>query len=369
MPMYKRLVLDATTGQMDAKLARELVYMTGAGTDWVRSFATTTDDMGNMHNITGYSALARGTDEALERAGRITSAISLMAPINYGLQRMAAGAAVAKFANMAGEGADIGVARLRSLGLDANMTERVLAEIKAKAGRVNLGEDISGANINALNLDQWEPRVRVAFENAVWRWTKRMVQENDVGQMSMVTSHPVGQLFFQFRSFMIGAYTKQTLHAIHMRDWPAFSSFMFSMVFGGMSYVAQTYLQSIGRSDSEKFLQERLSEEKIAASAFQRAGASSLFPMVFDNTIALAGYDPVFGNRTSGLPSQGLVSNPTLGLYDNIITSTRSILSGDLSQQDVRKMSSLLLFQNFLPFQWTLNAFISDLPEKGSASR
>jgi hypothetical protein len=370
MPMYKRLSLDASTGQMSPVLAREIVYMTSAGTDWVRSFANGVDEFGSQHTITGYSKTAQRVDETLDSAGRVTSAISLMAPINYQLQRIAAGAAVARFANMAGEKATMSAQRLRHLGLSDDMTKRVLAEIKEKAGRVSLGEDISGANINALNLDKWEPQARAAFENSIWRWSRTMIQENDVGQMSLVTSNPIGKLFFQFRSFMLAAYTKQTLHSIHMRDWPAFTSFMFSMVFGGLAFSAQTYLQSIGRSDQQQFLTEKLGdddkgsmEKKLALAAFQRTGASSLFPMMADQMTWMAGFDPLFAARSTSLPSQGLVSNPTLSLVDNILMSTRSLTNGEYSQTDARRQASLSLFQNFLPFQWTLNSFISDLPE------
>jgi hypothetical protein len=370
MPMFKRLSLDASTGQMSPQLAREIVYMTSAGTDWVRSFAHGVDDLGSMHNVTGYSKTAQRVDETLDSAGRVTSAISLMAPINYQLQRIAAGAAVARFANMAGESATMSAQRLRHLGLSDDMTKRVLAEIKEKAGRVSLGEDISGANINALNLDSWNPQVRAAFENSIWRWSRMMIQENDIGQMSLITSTPIGKLFFQFRSFMLAAYTKQTLHSIHMRDWPAFTSFMFSMVFGGIAYSAQTYLQSIGRSDQQDFLTQKLGdddkgsmEKKLALAAFQRTGAASVIPMLADQMTWMAGMDPLFAARTTSLPSQGLVSNPTLSLVDNVLMSTRSMFTGEYSQTDARRQASLLLFQNFLPFQWTLNSFISDLPE------
>jgi hypothetical protein len=373
MPMYNRLVMDAATGNMDPKLARELVYMTSAGTDWVRSFANGVDEYGSQTTITGSSKLARGIEDTLDRAGRVTSAISGMAPVNYVLQRMAAGAAVAKFANMAGDAASIQVARLRVMGLDEKMTGRVLEEIKTKAGRVRLGEDISGANINALNLEKWDPEVRANFENAIWRWSRHMVQQNDIGQMSMATSHPViGKLLFQFRSFMFGAYTKQTLHNIHMRDWASFNSFAFSMAFGGVAYAAQTYLQSIGRSNQEEFLREKLGDDdkgtmvqKLSAAAFARTGHSSLFPFMFDQGAGIMGLDPLFGGRASGLPTQGLISNPTFGLADSLFNTLKNTVGngGDFSQVDARRAASLLLFQNFMPFQWTFNSFIQGLPE------
>jgi hypothetical protein len=353
-----------TTGQMDAKLAREIVTMTSAGTDWVRGFANSADEWGSASNITGRSALARNTESFLDQAGRFTQAASLMAPINYQLQRLAAGAAVARFADMAG-GAQANMNRLRVLGLSDKDAEAIFEQIRKNAGRTR-GDDeaISAKTINSLNLEKWDPELKSKFQDALWRWTRMMIQENSIGQMSMVTSHPIGRLFFQFRSFMLAAYTKQTLHSIHMRDWAAFSSFTLSMMFGALAYSAQTYLQSIGRPDQQEFLREKLgdddkgsSEKKLAAAAFQRAGAASLMPMAFDQVLWLGGHDPLFAARSSGLPSQGMLSNPTASLVDSALLTARNLFTSEFSQADLRRAAGLSVGGNFLPFMWTYNSF------------
>lgn len=59
-----------------------------------------------------------------------------------------------------------------------------------------------------------------------------MIQENDIGQMNMVLGSSMGRLMGQFRMFMFGAYTKNTLHNIHMRDFETLSGILGGSVMG-----------------------------------------------------------------------------------------------------------------------------------------
>lgn len=145
---------------------------------------------------------------------------------------------------------------------------------------------------------------------------------------------------------------------------------MGTMVIGSMVYAAQMHLQSIGRSDRDKFLKERLSPEKLAAAAFQRSGMSSILPMLADQGAYLAGYHPLFDTRSTGSASQGFISNPSLGFVDSFAKAIRggagvASKGSPWSQSDERAAFSLLPGGNLLPFVWMNNALIRGLPEKG----
>src|SRR6478609_5861640 len=120
----------------------------------------------------------------------------------------------------------------------------------------------------------------------------------------MFFSSEMGKMLFQFRAFMMAAYTKQFLYGINMRDWETFVAFSSSMALGGAVYAGQSYLQSIGRSDQQKFLDDRLSEKKIAAAAFQRAGFASFLPLGADSVLAMGGMPALFDTRASSLSSK-----------------------------------------------------------------
>jgi hypothetical protein len=292
--------------------------------------------------------------------------ISGMAPINAYLQRWASKGVLQKFIDMSEEGARVNRKRMRVLGLDDEMQDRIFGEIRKHIGETT--SEREGGKLMRLNLEKWNPETRGAFEHAIFRWTRKIIQENDLGQTNTMLGHTLGKLFFQFRGFMLGAWTKNTLHNIHMRDWESMSMILATMTFGALSYAAQTHLQAIGRSDRDKFLQYRLSSQKLAASAFQRAGFYSVFPAMADNMAYLAGFDPLFDSRVTGQPSQGLTSFPALGMLDNAMNSVRGIAGtahGDpFSQKDARAIFGTLPFQNTLPMLWFANAAVRGLPER-----
>jgi hypothetical protein len=165
-------------------------------------------------------------------------------------------------------------------------------------------------------------------------------------------------------------YTKNTLNTLHMRDAEAVSNVLGTTAMGGLLYVAQTYLQSIGRSDQGEFLEKRLSPGAIGAASFQRGGYSSVAPMAIDTGAYALGFDPVFDTRVSGQPSAGIVSNPTVSLFDNAMKATHGAANAALgrspySQRDARAGVSLLPFGNWLPVLMGANAMMSGLPRGG----
>lgn len=167
---------------------------------------------------------------------------------------------------------------------------------------------------------------------------------------------------------MLGAWTKNTLHNAHMRDWESMSMILATMSFGALTYAAQTHMQSIGRDDQQEFLSKRLSTEKLAAAAFQRAGFFSIFPALMDNTMILASQDPLFDTRVTGQPSQGFTSFPAMGAVDNAMNSVRGVtgmLSGDpYSKKDARAVFGTLPFGNTLPMLWFSNLVLRNLPQR-----
>jgi hypothetical protein len=148
----------------------------------------------------------------------------------------------------------------------------------------------------------------------------------------------------------------------------SFVHFSASAALGAAVYMGQTHLQSIGRSDREKFLSDRLSPTKIAEATFQRAGWASFLPMGVDFGAEALGLDPLFDTRASGLTSKWF-GNPTGDLinklHKGIGGAAATVTRGSpFTQPDARRLLSVLPFQNFLPWMNTYNAFIRSLPEK-----
>lgn len=368
MPGLRALWRNAKSGRIDDALSDELEGIFGIGADWLRSgIADKWDEFGAPGSLFDGSPGLKALDNALQTGKRVTSLVSGMSTVNTFLHRWSLRAVASKFTNeLAQEGLE-NTDRLRALGISDKMLPRIQKEFNV---RVTTEPGLWSPKVKRLNLDQWSDlEAREALVGAMNRLARQVVQENDPGMMHRFMSNPVARIFLQFRSFTMGAWSKQLLHNIHMRDGETFALFTMTSAWAGIAYMMQTYAQSVGRSDREAFLEERLSPAAIGKASFQRAGYASLIPTVVDTAAAMGGLDPMFDYRSSGQVSNVLFGSPTVGLLDNARSVTgplqSSVFEGRaLSQREIRQINSVLPFSNFLPWSALLNTMISNQPEK-----
>ncbi len=361
MPALRYIMDGIRGGVFHDDVMHQLEHMATPGTDLIRGYAhLAVDDLSNVIA----SDKAQAVEGMLKRGTRLTSIMSGMAPITTYQQKWMAKAALARFAMDATGEKALNAKRLAVLGIDPEMVAKIRGNLQRLDGYV---EGASGTKLRVLDLDRWDPDARHALEYGIHTWVRKMIQENDLGQMSMVLGSTMGRLMGQFRMFMFGAYTKNTLHNLHMRDFETVSMVLGTSVFGALTYAAQTYLQSLGRSDQQQFLDRRLNPKALGAAAFSRSAYSSVMPMLADIGTYALGADPLFDNRSSGTPAQGLWSNPSMSLADNVLNASRGI-TGTLGrgeaygQRDARALAGALPFGNLLPVVWATNALVRNLP-------
>jgi hypothetical protein len=359
-----RQFFDGIRGGRDqTDLARQIEHIAEAGTEMLRgSMHVPLDDLGNRVG-TGASRMDRA-ERLLNRATRATSIMSGMAPLTAFQSKWMAKAAMARFAMDATGEKSLNMRRMAVLGIDPKMAEKIRSNLQRHDGYI---EGESGTQHRLLNLDRWDPDARHAYEYALHLWVRKMIQENDLGQMNTVLGTSMGRLMGQFRMFMMAAYTKNTLHNLHMRDWETVSGVLGSTVLAGLTYAARTHLNSIGRSDRDQYLAKRLDGKSIAAAAVQGGAFSSVMPMLADLGTYAMGFDPLFDARVTGTPAQGLTSNPTMSLLNSALQASRGVTAsargdGAYNQQDARALQSIMPFSNLLPVVWTANSLISGLP-------
>jgi hypothetical protein len=246
-------------------------------------------------------------------------------------------------------GRAINVKRLRSLGIPETMDKAIFAQMRK---HVTEEKGLIGTKVKSLNIESWDDvDAKNTFINAIDRWSRRVVQENDPGAMPGFMTSEMGKTIFQFRSFMIGAYTKMTLSGLHHRDTEAAVMALSTMFFGGLFYVGQTHVNSWGRPDRKEFLSKRLGLKEIGAAAFQRAGWSSVLPMISDSILKAGGLDPVFDYRASG-QGTAIWENPTTDLLTKAAKAVSGVTAAavnpnyDYSKQDFVALTSTLFMQN-----------------------
>jgi hypothetical protein len=279
--------------------------------------------------------MARSADDAmfdvgLTKAERLlakgrygVAMVSGLAPITNMLRQMSSRAFVQKFSDYARgldsmKGKD--EARLAWSGITKENRKAVFSDLK-KYSQVTG----STSKVDSIDWEKWakaSPETYDTFRMAIWRESRRVVQEQTIGETAPWMHSQVGKILTQFRGFMLVAHAKQTLYGIHHKDLTVASAFLASTLFAGLSYVAQTSL-NFGTNKEE--LEKRLALDEIAKSAFQRNSMSAMIPATVDTLSSFAGWDTVFKyGRSTGLASGVILGNPTVDLIFNKVGGTAS---------------------------------------------
>ena len=371
MPSMKALVRDARTGELRDDFSRELEAAFGIGTDRLRNTSHHRhDDFGNFIDPDEGQFLNK-VDQYIEGGKRITADISGMTAINNYLQRWAVRVVSQKFADFSkNTSKHWNERRLSQAGLTLDDIAAIKSQIDTHA-KTEKGV-ITKHRLTQLNLNAWDREVRGKFVTAVDRISKRIVQENDPGNMHRWMSLPLGQMIFQFRNFMLVAHAKQLLNGLHARDVQTGMSFLMSSVTAGMAYALQQNMLSIGRPNAQEYRDEKLSLEAIGRASFARAGWASLIPWgtdMFATSILQA--DPIFDVRASGLSTSGFGQNPTTQFVTDGVNTIGAIVGSSLwsdesfTEGDWNKATMTLVpFQNAMGIQQFLRNIGTAFPEE-----
>jgi hypothetical protein len=293
-----------------------------------------------------------------------------MAFITAFAQRLTAKAVVQRLVKETLEGGAFSARRAADLGLDAAMSKRIGDQLKAHTKFVN---NEAGGKVRLVNWSGWDDvEARDAMLNAVFRESRRLVQEEDLGDTSKWMHTNIGKLVAQFRRFALVSYTKQVLHGVAHKDAETGTRLIMSMALAALSYRVQWELRLAQQPEEKRAeMRERyLSWEAQAAAAFSRSSYSSLLPAVIDTPAAFLADTKLFDNRTSGLESNLLEGIPSYALASNVGAllkgSYDAAVRGDrqFTQQDAKALRKLLPFQNFIGMDYAFNAITEGLPEK-----
>lgn len=361
MPILRRIFSRARSGELTDAFLRELEAVLAVGTDRLRNQVVARFD---AHNAVVEFSGGR-FQRTLERGMRFTNDVSFMAPVNIVLQRYAAAAGIQRWANIAASGHIPSRARLASMGLTAKEARAITGQLKKHA---TMEPGLFGHRITETNVNKWDDEFAASkFVIAMDKWSRRVIQENDIGNLAQWMTTDLGRTIIQFRSFVAVAWEKQFLFNIQMHDWAAFTGLAWTMTFGGLAYIAQTYANSVGRSDRLEFLRERLSTSEIAAAAFQRSGYASFLPGVVDTGAQAVGLEQPFAYGRTQLSSW--LNNPSWDFANGLIyrmpRAGLTALADDeeFTQRDARQFTRLLPYQNMLGVKNMVEALSSQLPE------
>jgi hypothetical protein len=360
MPELFDFMRRAQDGTLDHKLAREAEEWLATGTDYHNNTLYSAFD---DEPLSGLSRLEHG----LRVAGRVTQSISGLRHTTEFNQRMAGMAVMNRLAsNLLGRTADFNEQRLLGLGLTPDKIDGIKKQL-AKA-------EFDGAKhkLLALHLDDWDdPKALNDFLSAVHRETRRMVQEEDVGDTHAWMHSPLGKIVTQFRRFPLVAYSKQLGHGLVHGDMDTLARTGLQVGLGSLSYASQMYLYSLTKPEDEQqeWRDKYLTPKAIFLGGVFRAGMFSLAPQVVSSLYETFIGDTSTDNaRTTGM-SNGLGGIPAVDLVMRGVGAgsgvIQSALRGDLQfdQKDFAELRRTAPFQNAFVVKQMLDLMQQMLPE------
>lgn len=311
------------------------------------------------------SWLSKG-ENLLDKAGQITSNISLANWADGYTRRLAGKAMLQSFLDAArtGKPHTLGKARLAEIGIDDDLMDAIRKEFM-KPGGASWNEF---GKLKKLNIENWDHETRIRFGIAVRRWGSYIIQEQTFGSLPGFASTTGGKLLMQFRSFVMGAWVKQTHHMVKHGDFRSGMDFLATLVGGYLSYMAYVQLTAMGRDDKDKYLERMLDEKTVYAQAFARSAGSSFLPGLIDTGADAFGFEKLFDHRNSGLSSNFITGNPTYDLifnkgYGALKGAIRSTKEGEVDDDTARNFFNLLPFQNWFGLKSFINNLVNDLPD------
>jgi len=372
VPEFKAMIKRAENGELTDPVLRDIEAFYGTGAERMTNQMIHRIDQLETNSPYGRGVLD-GLQRGADRAKRLTADISGMAPITLGLERGTSRIVMQTLADMAFSNKSLSLKRMRSLGLGDDEAQLVFDNFK-KHAKLENSFLFSTKKLREINLEQWNPKARDVLGIAVARWTRRAIQQNDLGNLSLFMTKEYGKVLVQFRTFMVVSHAKQLLHNVAMRDMRAFQAMMYSSISAGLAYTAQQNIQMIGLSDKEKRerKEERLSASAIAKATFARSSYAAFIPGGVDTAFDIYGADPFFANyRSSGLDSNFITGNPSYqilfgatGAENALKTAVRTGLNPDyqMSRGKARSLLTALPFSNAIGIQNAIRIATEDLP-------
>lgn len=383
MPALRSIMKRAQDGRLANEEIEMLELITGLGTDRVANHVAGYgfDDVASAAEVA-----SRRTDQTLERVSRLASEVSGLTPFTIFARRATALGIAQKMAHVARSGRSFSKARLAALGLDENDWAAITAQIK-KHATMEEGYLGGGRKMLRSNWHEWDD-VQAAsnFAAAIRKFSARVIQDENLGDLSPFLTHDITRLLLQFRRFPVTAWANHALHAADMHDVRAFVGLTISTAAAGLGYIGRTYLASLARDDAEEFRAEHLATERVIRAAVGQSAWMSVTPAAIDPMLSIAGFDtPFFGfaRYSNGAPGGAgaggrqdpltffFAQNPTTQRLHNLTRGLSGLITAaasedeEFSSQDANSIvRAAVPFQNLMGIRQVLDAATRSLPEE-----
>lgn len=375
LPSIRTMVKSVKSGELHMdNLLDELSNLTGLGSEHLLNRNSLKIDDTRI-GASPINRFERNIDGALDVGKQITSQISLMRPLMDFQQRWSMGAISQQMANIARKvktvSGDFDLTkiskgdkdRLATLGMGDN-------DLKLLFKNLTNNATFDGNKITGVNLPKWDAEAVSKYRYFLGRYTDRLVQANDFGGLSKWMSHPVASMFIQFRPFVLGAWSKSTLHALNhgaFTDPKMLTLLLGEWAAGTATFMLRQAHQLSTDEGEDKFWEETMDPANLLKNGWARTASASVLPMFLDSMLAFTPAGPQFGNaRSSGTATDAWLGSPVsdqIKSAQQFTSGTLSSLVGDedFSAKDVRAgVRAFVPWGNWVPFTAALNSMLKD---------
>lgn len=349
VPQFASLVKKAQDGKLESKVLREMMAITGVGSDGMVSKVTTMRSRLEGDVASGLEIAGEVTkiDEVLGKGRIFMSIASGLQGVTDILRRGTTLNYAQEWADSVRRGtAPFSAIKREQLGISDAVATDIGKMIKRHA---TYNKD--GA-LDALNIDKWElDEARNVFSMSARREATQLVQEMNNGSVNGILRSEIGKTFFQFLSFPMASMEQQAMRmGVRFANGDAQQVsriMMFSALMGTLMYIARTNLNAVGRSDRQEYLERNLSGDRLMQGALSQIGAASLFGYIYQLTTG------AMDGNTNALTPAGVSLG--VGAIKGVGDLWDAIGEGELSENELRSLLRVLPFSSLYGARQILN--------------
>lgn len=350
VPQFNKLIKKAQDGQLESNIMREMMAVTGVGSDGLVSKVTTMRSRLEGDTSGGIEVAGEITkvDEVLGRGRIFMSIASGLQGVTDILRRGVVLNYATEWSTAAKKGnLPFSAITREQLGISDSLASKINTMIRKHATYNKDG------TLDALNLDKWELQdASNVFSLSARRKATQLVQEMNNGSVNGALRSELGKTFFQFLSFPMASMEQQAMRlgvrAMNGDSQQVAKILMFSALMGTMMYTSRVYLNSMGRSDQEEYIKRNLASDRLIKGALGQIGAASMFGYIYQLTTGA-----MDGNTNALTPagvSLGVGAAKGLGdIWD-------AIGEGELTENELRSLLRIIPFSSLYGARQLLNA-------------
>lgn len=180
----------------------------------------------------------------------------------------------------------------------------------------------------SIDADKWMKNNMESFldmKTLLGRMAGESIQKHSLNDLPTFMQHPVAQTLFQFMTFPVAAFSRNTLKSIRDRDSVAAMKVLGTSIGASLVYSSRMAINSLEQEDPQAYRDEKMSLDRIALVGFSRSSFASVIPSA-TNSVLPFDIPGLADARTTG-NSNSFLGGAVVNDADRMIKLARSSMA------------------------------------------